>query len=271
MVEEKWLDIKGFEGLYQVSNMGRVKSFDKTIIQKNGTTRFIKGRIMKTYGDKDYYSCIDLVDKYGKKHKLKVHRLVAIAFIPNPDNKPCIDHINTIKYDNRVENLRWVTYEENMANPITKKRQDENSKAKKGMSRPKGEDNPLFGREYTKVICLETKEIYYSIAGASRETNIDASDICNCCKGRKNVAGRHPITGEYLHWQYYSDYLNETEDDIKKIMMKSNGLNIVCVETGKVYRSIAEASRELGINTTSIGDCCKGKIKSVKGYHFEYI
>lgn len=118
--KEIWKPIKGYEGLYEVSNLGRVRSLDREIIYKNGTKHIHKGKILKLQYDRYGYLYIILNNKCDTK-KCTVHRLVAEAFIPNVDNKPCIDHINTIKDDNRVENLRWVTYKENMNNELSKK------------------------------------------------------------------------------------------------------------------------------------------------------
>jgi len=100
---EEWRKIEGHEG-YEVSNIGNIRSF------KHG-----KIRIRKLVLDSKGYYQVNL--SINGKCKLQlVHRLLAIAFIPNPDNKPCIDHINRIRTDNRIENLRWATMEENMSN-----------------------------------------------------------------------------------------------------------------------------------------------------------
>lgn len=109
---EIWKDVVGYEGIYQVSNMGNVKSLDR--VTSDG--RRIKGVILNgniCYG----YVYVNLQGK-----SCRVHRLVAQAFIPNKNDKPCVDHINTIRDDNRVENLRWVTHKENCNNPISKKK-----------------------------------------------------------------------------------------------------------------------------------------------------
>lgn len=127
MEEEIWKPIKDYEGCYEVSNLGRVRSIKRTIVKNDGRVTTYKERIIKPYKNNQGYLIVGLYVK-GKHEKFLVHRLVAEAFIPNPDNKPCIDHINTIRDDNIVENLRWATYEENNNNPLTNKKQSESRK-----------------------------------------------------------------------------------------------------------------------------------------------
>ena len=112
-MEEIWKDIEDYEG-YQVSNFGRVRSLDRY----NSRGYWIKGCILKPIMDKKGYLTVGL-SKNNHIKSFKVHRLVALHFIPNIENKPEIDHINTIKTDNRVENLRWVTPKENSNNPLS--------------------------------------------------------------------------------------------------------------------------------------------------------
>ena len=113
MSEEVWRDIEGFEGLYQVSDQGRVKSLERKVKHWCGGERIQKERILKPSMDKDGYLLVTLCAG-GKPKTLKVHRLVCEAFHENPDNKPQVNHINEDKTDNRACNLEWCTCKQNV-------------------------------------------------------------------------------------------------------------------------------------------------------------
>lgn len=131
--EEVWKPVVGFEGRYEVSNMGRVRSLDRIVTQKSKKNSVLKrvyrGRILR-------YIIRGKIKRYGvclykdNIPTLKlVSRLVAEAFIPNPENKPEVDHIDTNPFNDRVDNLKWVTHQENCMNPLTR---EHISKAKMG-------------------------------------------------------------------------------------------------------------------------------------------
>lgn len=110
-LNEIWKDVQGYENRYQISNIGRVKSLERMVGHYTGGLMFLRSRILK-HG-KGRYPYIILIND-GKRNTLKIHRMVAIAFIPNPNNKPSVNHINGLRDDNRVENLEWCTHKENM-------------------------------------------------------------------------------------------------------------------------------------------------------------
>lgn len=118
MENEIWKDILGYEGLYQVSNQGRVKSLERNYVAGNNGIRHIYEHCLKPHKDTKgyFYVCLS---KNGKSSCKKIHRLVAEAFIPNPENKPQVDHINGDKTLNITTNLRWATNAENCINPNT--------------------------------------------------------------------------------------------------------------------------------------------------------
>lgn len=183
---EEWRDIEGFDG-YQVSNIGRVKTLNYN--------RTGEERILQTVEGGKKYLVLTLC-KDGKKYNRKVHRLVAEAFIPNPDNKPQIDHINTDRTDNRVENLRWVTPKENINNPLTIVKLSENAKrCENAKGCELGKIRSISVKQYSKDgVLLET---YPSAAEAERQTGVYHSSITACCKNKQKSAG------SYL-WRYAS-------------------------------------------------------------------
>lgn len=118
-MEEIWREIEGYKN-YQVSSLGRVRSLN---YKRTGEVR-----VLKAWKDKDGYLIIGL-HKNGTQRTFRIHRLVGEAFIPNPENKPQIDHIDTNKTNNSVENLKWATNKENSNNELSRKH---NSEAQKG-------------------------------------------------------------------------------------------------------------------------------------------
>ena len=131
---EIWKDVVGYEGKYKVSNFGRVFSLTRV---RNNWGNIYKGRMLRIATDKLGYRHATLLDGFGGYKRIKVHRLVALAFIPNTQNKPQIDHIDCNPSNNNVNNLRWVTPKENQNNPNTlQKRSILLSKSNKPMAIP---------------------------------------------------------------------------------------------------------------------------------------
>lgn len=196
-MSEHWKDVVGYEGYYQVSNKGRVRGL-KYVFWAGCCFRTLPERILKPNRNKSGYYYV-VLHKNRKGRTWKIHRLVALAFVPNPEKKPCIDHINTIRTDNRVENLRWVTYKENVNNPITKRRVIKS--AKKGLNIIK-ENKDKYDEIRLKsvrkpILCIETNVVYESITKASKELNINFNSLAQCLQGIRN----RKTAGGY-HWKY---------------------------------------------------------------------
>jgi len=111
-IQEVWKDIIGCEGYYQVSNLGRAKSLDRQFTNKIGVVVTFPSKMLKLSKNRYGYICVNL-SVNGRKWIFNMHRAIAIAFIPNPLNKPQVNHINGVKVDNRIENLEWCTSSEN--------------------------------------------------------------------------------------------------------------------------------------------------------------
>lgn len=164
--DEEWRDIEGFEGLYQVSNKGRVKALERLVENNGGMQRKHEKILQGNYNGKNRGTVI--LCKDGKTYPMLPYRLVAKAFIPNPENKPTVNHKNHIRTDNRVENLEWATYPEQcddvwksklLAKNIGRKQSAET--IEKRVSHFRGEKHWLYGKhqsEETKRKISETKK-----------------------------------------------------------------------------------------------------------------
>ena len=170
---EIWKDIPGYEGVYQVSNLGNVRSL-----------KFGKERMLKPGKDRENYLHVDL-SKNGKRKTCKVHRLVADTFIPSIEGKEFVDHINGIRNDNRMDNLRWCTHQENDNFPLSRKHKSENNAWK-------GKTGELNHRSKI-VLCIELNKIFGSTMEAERETGIKQQSISACCNDKQKFAGKHVI------------------------------------------------------------------------------
>lgn len=180
-MKEIWKDIRGYEGLYQVSNMGNVKSLER-MVDRRGFPFSIKERILKKSISAKGYLVVNLIR--DKKAKLcLVHRLVAITFIPNPDGKLFVDHINCNKFDCKVSNLRWVTAKENSNNPITYKRLADFARS----NRKRGGENKLSKKVFRFNLRKKLIKVYPSTLEASIDVGVNRHKIQSCIYGSQMI------------------------------------------------------------------------------------
>lgn len=149
---ESWKDIEGYEGFYQVSNKGRVKSLPREVLDTRGFVRKLKGRILSLCPDSHGYIVV-ILQKNGDKKSTKVHQLVAKAFIPRSDGKDCVNHIDHCRENNDAMNLEWCTHQENTAHMLLHKRGGDLNGEKNGMAKLKEEDIIMI-RELAKTQTL---------------------------------------------------------------------------------------------------------------------
>lgn len=184
---EIWKDIKGYEGKYQISSYGRIRSLKRTAIRSYRGNYLVKNKILKQSTDKRGVKRVGLYN--NGRHTFQVHRLVAQTFIPNPNDLPDINHIDENPSNNNVENLEWCTREYNN-NYGT--RNERHSKKIQGSKHPQSK----------KVKCITTGEIFNCMQEAARKYNVSQAHITHCCQGRRNYTGKHPTTKEPLKWEY---------------------------------------------------------------------
>lgn len=205
-MNEIWKVVEDYPD-YMISDFGRVKKLN---YRKSG-----KDKILKPLKDRYGYLTVNLYKNKKMKHRT-IHRLVAQAFIPNPDEKPQVNHIDGDKQNNNRLNLEWVTGSENQQHALNNglrygymkgKVHSEETKCKireKRLGTKHDINTKLKIGESSKkkVICLNTNEIFDSVKSAATRYGIDKTGISRCCRGGCNSAGKHPITKEKLVWKY---------------------------------------------------------------------
>lgn len=244
-MEELWKPIKGYEGLYEISNLGRVRSIAREVQRGNSTIR-IKEKMKKPYiaGGGYYYI---MLSKNGKTKIFTLHRLLAEAFIPNPNNLPEVDHINTNKSDYRLENLRWVTHKENNNNIISLQNRRKSTYTPeviyKGMEtrkRLKCANGPRTVYQYSKEGVLLNE--FYSMEEAKRKTS--AGHICevldDCTQSSGGFLWASVPTDNFI----YQEYVHPSSKAVQRLDMQNNIIG--------EWDSLSEAARQTGIHINAI-------------------
>lgn len=246
-IDGNWKDIVGYEGLYQVSDDGRVRSLSRLKIcgftGKKQTVQ--KGRILKQGYTNDGYAFVNLV-KEGKSKPHYIHRLVAQAFIPNPLNLPYVNHKDENPDNNAVWNLEWCTPKYN-ANYGT---------AKERIVKTKRANNPSMYN--TPVTNITTGEQFNSISEACDFYGFDncgskRDAIKRCCEGECATVGGY-------NWKYTHD------KDYKPTKQKF----IICIETGEEYKSAIKLAEAIEVTPAAVSKHMNGQLTHIKGLHYTY-
>nr|DAE52097.1 MAG TPA: homing endonuclease [Caudoviricetes sp.] len=149
-VDEVWKDILGYEGIYQVSNLGNIKSLSREVAMPNGGVRLIKELIKVPSTDNDGYYHVGL-SQNGKMKTFTIHRLVALHFLEINPSKNIVNHIDEDKNNNKAENLEWVTHTENMNHGTIAKRKSESISSVKTIKNKANSNNKLGVSNISKV------------------------------------------------------------------------------------------------------------------------
>lgn len=222
--------IPQYEGLYSIDRIGNVFSH-------------ISGKILKPHSNHRGYLMVDLY-KDGKVKKGIIHRLVAITYIQNPNNLPEIDHIDTNRQNNSVENLRWCTRKENCNNPLSLKHSGDSKK---------GEKHYLYGKSLSKEIKakMSASRLGHTVSEETRRK------ISNANRGHIMSEEQKQL----LSKSHKGKRMGKENQNAKAVKQYDKYGNFI-----KLWGCISDASRELGISVTSISNCIKGLSKTSGGF-----
>lgn len=263
-MQEVWKDIPCYEGIYQISTSGQIKSSDRPVW--HGTFMYTrKGTIRKPFNTSGYDAV--RLSKDGKKTFFTVHRLVALTFIPNPDNLPEVNHKDGNKLNNHVDNLEWCTPSQNTQHAV-----DTGLISKQGLI-----DKSRMGADKVSVRlrCEDTGELFRCMNEASKQLHIQYLTKRDVAKGRTH-GGRgwlFSIVDEAYYQMHKDDPVDKAEcDKIHSEIRKRVGLKgvrsiIYCATTDKYYKSMCEAAKDCDMDFTSISLAIKEN-RTVKGLRF---
>ena len=185
---EKWKDVAGYEGLYQVSNLGRIKSVER-YRDNHGKPQIIHEKIKNTRTKNSGYLITDLY-KNNKRKSVMIHRVVASAFLPVEERKETVNHKDGNKFNNNVENLEWSSFSEQNKH-FYKKRLKSKENIKKAVT-------AMNEKSARKILCVETNEIFDSLSDASLYSKGDRKGVPLIVRSAKTKT----TTAYGYHWNY---------------------------------------------------------------------
>lgn len=230
-MKEIWKGIPEYKGIYQASNLGRIKSLTRYVNHSEGNKRIIKERILKQVKHGSGYPMLTLSQKGITKHLL-VHRLIALAFIPNPENKSCVNHLDGNKDNNLRSNLDWCTYSENEKHSYRVLGKKPN---KTGLGKIPG--NAKYVAQYNMYGKL--LNVFRSSTDAARWVNTSQGRICVNC--RKESKFCHGYLFRFISEIFY-DYYNKEKTKTPKLLrleywgryVPNMKTKLITTNTGKV-------------------------------------
>lgn len=247
-VKEIWKDIPGYNGRYQASNLGKVRSTDRVVIKSNGSLQLYKGRILKTTESTGGYLYVAVSKEQNKFISRRLHRLIAKTFIPNPNNYPQINHINENKKDNRAENLEWCDNKYNV---------NYGHRAEKFIASMR--NNKTLSKEVNQY---DLKGNYLrsfpSTAEAARYLNRNtAPEVTSCRIGQccRHLYKKGNAAYGYL-WEFATN--NNKGNSIPKLQIGTPIYQYTldnCLV--KKWENAAIAAKELGLSNANISRACK--------------
>ena len=245
-MDEIWKDIKGYEGIYQVSNIGRVRSLDRWT--EGNKCMFKRGRIIKPFDNKGYNNTS--LSRGGVNKTFATHRLVADAFVPNPYNLPCVNHKDGHKRNNVVENLEWVTYSQNTQHAIRLGLIDVESSKEYGKQSVEVIGHPLM--------CIDSGEVFECQQDAVRRLH---SGFMISTIGRRSHEGKGLLFEEISREQYlelrvnqkpHSEYDKIYHRILSQCSQRGIAVPIYCVERKLQYPSVSAAARDNNMDNETI-------------------
>ena len=242
-MEEIWKDIEGFEGRYQVSNMGRVRGLDRWSLDER--PHFVKGRMLKLSPNNGKgYLRVSLSDGHRNYKHYEVHRLVALHFVPGYKKGLVVNHINEIKTDNRAENLEWCTYQYNL--------------------------------NYSDVVAWKRKPVYqYNLdgnfikkfkCGKQAEQELGFTIVHAIYESKRGYAHGFLFSLEPHTKEYWNKVIKENKGSRRSVAQYDDDGNEIAR-----FNTVTDAAKAMNVTVTCISQCCRGKTIHAAGYKWMFL
>lgn len=240
---EIWKDVQGFEGRYQVSNMGRVRGLDRWTLDER--PHFVKGMMLKPSLNKGKgYLRVSLSDGHRKYKHYEVHRLVALHFVPGYKEGLVVNHKNEIKTDNRAENLEWCTFQYNL-----------NYSDVSAWKRKPVYQYDLDGNFIKKFKC-----------GNQAEQELGFSIVHAIYYSKRGYAHGFFFSLELHTKEYWNKVTKENKGRTRRVAQYDDNDNEIAR-----FNTVTEAAKAMNVTISCISNCCRGKSIHASGYKWRFL